>query len=50
MKSSLSRRKDGSYVLKHKTIKGKKGIFVVENIEGTNALSRVMTIAMIVQQ
>jgi hypothetical protein len=24
MKSSLSRRKDGSYVLKHKTIKGKK--------------------------
>ena len=25
MKSSLSRRKDGSYILKHKTKKGKKG-------------------------
>ena len=32
------------------SIKGKKGIFVVENIEGNSAITRAITIAMIVQE
>jgi len=47
--TKINKLKIGSIVA-FETIKGKKGIFVVENIEGTNAISRVMTIAMIVQQ
>jgi hypothetical protein len=47
--TKINKLKIGS-IIAFETIKGKKGIFVVENIEGTNAISRVMTIAMIVQQ
>lgn len=47
--TKINKLKIGS-IIAFETIKGKKGIFVVENIEGTNAISRAITIAMIVQQ
>jgi len=47
--TKINKLKIGS-IIAFETIKGKKGIFVVENIEGTNAITRLIVIAMIVQQ
>ena len=47
--TKINKLKIGS-IIAFETIKGKKGIFVVENIEGTNAITRAITVAMIVQQ
>ncbi len=47
--TKINKLKIGS-IIAFETINGKKGIFVVENIEGTNAITRAITIAMIVQQ
>ncbi len=47
--TKINKLKIGS-IIAFETIKGKKGIFVVENIEGTNAITRAITIAMIVQE
>ncbi len=47
--TKINKLKIGS-IIAFETIKGKKGLFVVENIEGTNAITRAITIAMIVQQ
>ena len=47
--TKINKLKIGS-IIAFETIKGKKGIFVVENIEGNSAISRLIVIAMIVQQ
>jgi hypothetical protein len=47
--TKINKLKIGS-IIAFQTIKGKKGIFVVENIENTSAVNRALTIAMIVQQ
>jgi hypothetical protein len=47
--TKINKLKIGSIIV-FETIKGKKGMFVVENIEGTNAITRAITVAMIVQQ
>ena len=47
--TKINKLKIGS-IIAFETIKGKKGIFVVENIEGNSAITRLIIIAMIVQQ
>lgn len=47
--TKINKLKIGS-IIAFETIKGKKGIFVVENIEGNSAITRAITIAMIVQE